>query len=49
MDGATRWQLLRHLVFPLARPGMVAVFLVVLLTTWNAFLIPLIFTRTADA
>jgi ABC-type glycerol-3-phosphate transport system permease component len=49
VDGATRWQLLRHIVFPLARPGMIAVFLVVLLTTWNAFLIPLIFTRTAEA
>jgi multiple sugar transport system permease protein len=49
VDGATRWQLLRHIVFPLARPGMIAVFLVVLLTTWNAFLIPLIFTRTAES
>ncbi len=49
MDGATRWQILRLLVIPLARPGMVAVFLVILLTTWNAFLIPLIFTRTADS
>jgi multiple sugar transport system permease protein len=49
VDGATRWQLLRRIVFPLARPGMVAVFLVILLTTWNAFLIPLIFTRTPDA
>jgi ABC-type glycerol-3-phosphate transport system permease component len=49
VDGATRWQILRRLVFPLARPGMIAVFLVVLLTTWNAFLIPLVFTRTADA
>jgi multiple sugar transport system permease protein len=48
-DGATRWQILRLLVIPLARPGMVAVFLVILLTTWNAFLIPLIFTRTADS
>ena len=28
---------------------MIAVFLVILLTTWNAFLIPLIFTRTAEA
>jgi multiple sugar transport system permease protein len=46
VDGATRWQLLRHIVFPLARPGMIAVFLVTLLTTWNAFLIPLVFTRT---
>ena len=49
VDGATRWQLLRRIVFPLARPGMVAVFLVILLTTWNAFLIPLIFTRTPEA
>jgi multiple sugar transport system permease protein len=47
VDGANRWQLLRHLVIPLARPGMIAVFLVVLLTTWNSFLIPLVFTRTA--
>lgn len=49
VDGASRWQILRHLVIPLARPGMVAVFLVVMLTTWNAFLIPLVFTRTADS
>ena len=46
-DGANRWQLLRHLIFPLARPGIIAVFLVTLLTTWNSFLIPLVFTRTA--
>ncbi|MEX1336093.1 MAG: carbohydrate ABC transporter permease, partial [Candidatus Limnocylindrales bacterium] len=39
----------RRLVFPLARPGMIAVVLVVLLTTWNAFLVPLVFTRTADS
>jgi multiple sugar transport system permease protein len=49
VDGATRWQILWYLVRPLALPGMVAVFLVVMLTTWNAFLIPLIFTRTADS
>jgi multiple sugar transport system permease protein len=49
VDGATRWQILRHLVLPLARPGIIAVFLVVLLTTWNAFLIPLVFTRTTEA
>jgi multiple sugar transport system permease protein len=49
VDGANRWQLLRHLIFPLARPGMIAVFLVTLLTTWNSFLIPLVFTRTANA
>ena len=35
------------IIFPLARPGMIAVFLVAMLTTWNSFLIPLIFTRTS--
>lgn len=49
VDGCNRWQLLRLIVIPLARPGMVAVFLVTLLTTWNNFLIPLIFTRTSAA
>ncbi len=49
IDGATRWQILRRLIIPLARPGMAAVFLVILLTTWNAFLIPLVFTRTGDS
>ena len=37
------------LLLPLARPGMVAVFLVAMLTTWNNFLIPLIFSRTDDS
>lgn len=49
VDGCNRWQLLAYVIFPLARPGMVAVFLVALLSTWNNFLIPLIFTRTANA
>jgi multiple sugar transport system permease protein len=48
VDGANRWRLLWHIVFPLARPGMIAVFLVALLTAWNNFLLPLIFTRSAD-
>jgi multiple sugar transport system permease protein len=46
VDGCSRWRLLRSIIMPLAGPGMVAVFLVVLLTSWNNFLIPLIFTRT---
>lgn len=49
VDGCTPWQLLRLIVIPLAAPGMVAVFLVVLLTTWNNFLIPLIFSRTSNS
>ena len=49
VDGCNRWQILRNIVIPLARPGMVAVFLVSLLTAWNNFLIPLIFTRTSNS
>lgn len=49
VDGANRWQLLFRIVFPLSRPGMIAVFLVALLSAWNNFLIPLIFTRTSAA
>jgi multiple sugar transport system permease protein len=49
VDGASRWQLLRSIIFPLARPGMTAVFLVALLTTWNSFLIPTIFTNSAQS
>ena len=49
VDGADRWRLVFSIVLPLARPGMVAVFLVGMLTTWNNFLIPLIFTRTDDS
>jgi multiple sugar transport system permease protein len=47
VDGCDRWQLLRRIIIPLSRPGMVAVFLVSLLTTWNSFLVPLIFSTTA--
>lgn len=49
VDGCNRWQLLRNIVFPLARPGMAAVFLVALLTSWNSFLIPTIFTNSAQS
>ena len=47
VDGTDRWRLVFSVILPLARPGMVAVFLVALLSTWNNFLIPLIFTQSA--
>ncbi|MGB1288690.1 MAG: carbohydrate ABC transporter permease [Aggregatilineales bacterium] len=49
VDGCNRWRLLRSIIIPLSGPGMVAVFLVSLLNTWNNFLIPLIFTRSPDS
>ncbi len=49
VDGANRWRLVYSIILPLARPGMVAVFLVSMLSTWNNFLIPLIFSRSDDS
>ncbi len=49
VDGADRWRLVFSIILPLARPGMVAVFLVCMLSTWNNFLIPLIFSRSDDS
>lgn len=49
VDGANRWQTLLRIIIPLTAPGLVAVFLVAMLSAWNNFLIPLIFTRTAAA
>jgi len=46
MDGAGRVRALFQVVLPMARAGLVSVFLVAFLTTWNAFLIPLIFSNT---
>lgn len=47
VDGCGRWTLVSRIIIPLARPGMTAVFLVALLTAWNSFLVPLIFSNTA--
>lgn len=49
VDGCSHWRQLRSIVVPLAGPGMTAVFLVSLLTTWNNFLIPLIFTSSSQS
>ena len=49
VDGCSRWQLLRWIIYPLSKSGMAAVFLVSLLTVWNNFLLPLIFTRSPDS
>jgi len=46
IDGANRWQTLWKVVFPLVLPGSSSVFLVSLLNTWNAYMIPMIFSNT---
>ena len=36
IDGATRWQVFRHVALPIARPGMAVAFLAVIFS-WNNF------------
>lgn len=45
LDGCTIPQVIRHVVLPLAVPGLVAVFVVVFILSWIEFLTPLVFTR----
>ncbi len=42
MDGAGNLQILRHVIIPLTRPGIVSVILLVFLLSWNDFLNPLV-------
>ena len=44
IDGASDLQVFRHVSLPLARPGLVATFIVSLVFAWNEFLFALIFT-----
>jgi multiple sugar transport system permease protein len=39
IDGATRYQVLLRIVLPLALPGLVATFLIVLVFAWNEYLL----------
>jgi multiple sugar transport system permease protein len=42
IDGASQLQTLRHVIIPLARPGILSVVLLVFMLSWNDFLNPLI-------
>lgn len=44
VDGATRAQTFLRIAVPLAKPGMIATFIVCLMFAWNEFLFALIFT-----
>ncbi|HEX2978894.1 MAG TPA: carbohydrate ABC transporter permease, partial [Anaerolineaceae bacterium] len=37
IDGASRWQTIWHVIFPLVLPGSTSAFLVSFLNTWNAY------------
>lgn len=46
IDGATRLQILRRIIFPLSAQGMVAVAVFVVVYAWNEFLFAFIFNTT---
>jgi multiple sugar transport system permease protein len=48
VDGASIWRIVRSIVLPISVPGLVATFLIVLIFSWNEFLIALVLT-SADA
>lgn len=43
LDGLGRFGIFRHIAFPLARPALATVAILTFLTSWNAFLEPLVF------
>jgi raffinose/stachyose/melibiose transport system permease protein len=48
VDGASDWQMLWRLAFPLTRPALITVTIYNGLTIWNGFLLPLVLTQSAD-
>ena len=37
IDGATRWQVFRHVAFPIAKPGIAVAFILAIIFSWNNF------------
>jgi len=37
IDGATRWQVFRHVALPVARPGLAVAFILAVISSWNNF------------
>lgn len=48
IDGATNWQVYRHIILPLSWPGFLTAGLVVGLSVWNEFLFGLTFLQKAE-
>lgn len=44
IDGATRMQVLWHVILPLARPGVISTAIITFLFAWGQFLFPLVLT-----
>lgn len=48
IDGATVWQILQGIIFPLAKPMLVVLFMYQFLSMWNSFLFPFLFVSEAS-
>lgn len=48
IDGASRWQILWRVVFPISRPTLSVLLIFFFIWTWNEFLIPLTFLASND-
>ena len=48
LEGASSWDVFRHLVMPLARGGLATIIVFSALNAWNGFLLPLILTQSAS-
>lgn len=46
VDGASLWQMLRHVIVPLVVPGMIAASVFIFVFAWNEFLFAFVFTTT---
>jgi len=48
LDGANSWQILWHILLPLARPALVTLFLFTFIGEWNDLFKPLVFTTRPE-
>jgi multiple sugar transport system permease protein len=48
IDGASRWQILWRIMFPLARPALLTLFLFTFIGEWNDLFKPLVFTTRPE-
>lgn len=48
IDGASRWQTLRRIVFPLLMPGIVATAMFTFVETWNEFFLALVLIQSPE-
>lgn len=48
LDGASRWQVLWRISLPLARPALIALFLLTFIGEWNDLFKPLVFTTRPE-